>query len=78
MREFNKQKYVPCEFKIIDFQVEREFAAGSGGPGLVGAFANANNTNQLIMNRHESGDYQNNEAQYENDGFDWFGNNSQQ
>ena len=70
-----KTVYVPCELRIVKFNVEQGFAV-SLDQGMCGAFANSYNS-QWVMNKDSHGDYKNAEqyGAYSVDGqFDWFNN----
>ena len=60
-----KHKYVPCQVKIIEFNVERGFA--TSGEGLVGAFANAANNKWIMQKDGTSSNFRNMES-YGSDG----------
>ena len=67
MRNFPKQKYLPCEVKIIMFYVEQGFATS--------ATAGINEANQLILTQQkQNGHVQNEQYNQQKDWFD-FGQN---
>ena len=66
-----KQTYVPCEVRVTEFNVEREFAGGSNGNKFISSPISESDANTLVWSMtSDNGNFRNMES-YKNQDFKW-------
>ena len=65
-----KKKYVPCQLDVVEFKVERGFAA-SGEQAVGSPFTQQGTTNVLWSMTHDGNQNFRNMESYEEQTFDW-------